>query len=138
MNRGAWWATVHGVAKSQTQLSAHTHSDKKRMRAAGWNSGGYEELLSSLITCGALKLELYQSWYCLRQADSLLNPHVNNQSLAAGCSEEEECIIFWKGSSCSAMSKSLQKEAAVTFSSQCSVPGGWVPQPAESYQWCPS
>ena len=21
MNRGAWWATVHGVAKSQTQLS---------------------------------------------------------------------------------------------------------------------
>ena len=20
MNRGAWWATVHGVAKSQTQL----------------------------------------------------------------------------------------------------------------------
>ena len=28
MDRGAWWATVHGVAKSQTQLSnlAHTHS----------------------------------------------------------------------------------------------------------------
>ena len=22
MNRGAWWATVHGVAKSHTQLSA--------------------------------------------------------------------------------------------------------------------
>ena len=21
MNRGVWWATVHGVAKSQTQLS---------------------------------------------------------------------------------------------------------------------
>ena len=21
MNRGAWWATVHGVAKSRTQLS---------------------------------------------------------------------------------------------------------------------
>jgi len=21
MNRGAWWATVHGVAKSETQLS---------------------------------------------------------------------------------------------------------------------
>ena len=28
MNRGAWWATVHGVAKSWTQLSdrAHTHT----------------------------------------------------------------------------------------------------------------
>ena len=28
MGRGAWWATVHGVAKSQTQLnqlSIHTH-----------------------------------------------------------------------------------------------------------------
>ena len=142
MNRGAWWATVHGVAKSQTQLRAHTHSDKKRARGAGWAVGeldeqwrSCEELLSSLITCGALKLELYQRWYCLRQAGSLLNPHVNNQALAAGCSEEEECIIFWKGSSCSAMSKSLQKEAAVAFSSQHSVPGGWAPQPAGSYQW---
>ena len=35
MNRGAWRATVHGVAKSQTQLRAHTHSDKKRARGAG-------------------------------------------------------------------------------------------------------
>ena len=25
MNRGAWWAIVHGVAKSQTQLSTHTY-----------------------------------------------------------------------------------------------------------------
>ena len=25
MDRGAWWATVHGVAKSQTQLSTHTY-----------------------------------------------------------------------------------------------------------------
>ena len=23
MDRGAWWATIHGVAKSQTQLSTH-------------------------------------------------------------------------------------------------------------------
>ena len=26
MNRGAWWATVHGVAKSQTGLSAAHYS----------------------------------------------------------------------------------------------------------------
>ena len=26
MDRGVWWATVHGVAKSRTQLSAHTHT----------------------------------------------------------------------------------------------------------------
>ena len=25
MDRGAWWATVHGVAKNQTQLSMHTY-----------------------------------------------------------------------------------------------------------------
>ena len=24
MDRGAWWAAVHGVAKSQTRLSSHT------------------------------------------------------------------------------------------------------------------
>ena len=24
MDRGAWWATVHGVAKTQTRLSTHT------------------------------------------------------------------------------------------------------------------
>ena len=24
MGRGAWWATVHGVAKNQTRLSEHT------------------------------------------------------------------------------------------------------------------
>ena len=26
MDRGAWWATVHGVAKSWTQLSMHAHT----------------------------------------------------------------------------------------------------------------
>ena len=26
MDRGAWWATVHGVTKSRTQLSTHTGS----------------------------------------------------------------------------------------------------------------
>ena len=26
MDGGAWWATVHGVAKSQTRLSEFTHS----------------------------------------------------------------------------------------------------------------
>ena len=26
MDRGAWWATVHGVTRSRTCLSTHTHS----------------------------------------------------------------------------------------------------------------
>ena len=25
MDRGTWWATVHGVTKNQTQLSTHAH-----------------------------------------------------------------------------------------------------------------
>ena len=28
MDRGAWWATVHGVAKSWTQLRAHTYNTR--------------------------------------------------------------------------------------------------------------
>ena len=38
MSRGAWWATVHGVTKSQTGLSEHstdTHT--------GTQSGGHQE-----------------------------------------------------------------------------------------------
>ena len=31
MYRGAWWATVHGVAKSQTQLSNETTNYKESM-----------------------------------------------------------------------------------------------------------
>ena len=29
MDRGAWWATVHGVTKSRTRLSMHTHMQGK-------------------------------------------------------------------------------------------------------------
>ena len=35
MDRGAWLATVHGVAKSQTQLSAHTFHLQVRVCALG-------------------------------------------------------------------------------------------------------
>ena len=28
MDGGAWWATVHGVTKSQTRLSMHTHANE--------------------------------------------------------------------------------------------------------------
>ena len=29
MDRGAWWATVHRVAKNQTLLRIHTHTSNK-------------------------------------------------------------------------------------------------------------
>ena len=31
MDRGAWWATVHGVAKSRTLLSDYTFTQDKRI-----------------------------------------------------------------------------------------------------------
>ena len=31
MERGAWWATVQGITKSQTQLSTHTDTDNENM-----------------------------------------------------------------------------------------------------------
>ena len=31
VDRGAWWAIVHGVAKSQTQLSSWAHQDPSKM-----------------------------------------------------------------------------------------------------------
>ena len=30
MDRGAWWATVHGVAKSQTRINRHTQCKNLR------------------------------------------------------------------------------------------------------------
>ena len=42
MDRGAWQAIVHGVTKSQTQLSMHTHSGRKDSCICGimgWGRG---------------------------------------------------------------------------------------------------
>ena len=35
MDRGAWWATVYGVRKSQTRLSIHTHTNLKSIKLLG-------------------------------------------------------------------------------------------------------
>ena len=52
MNRGAWWAAVHGVAKSRTQLSDftltfHFHALEKEMAThsgiLAWRIPGTEE-----------------------------------------------------------------------------------------------
>ena len=37
MDGGAWWATVHAVAKSQTQLSTHTPLDTRNSDQWGNN-----------------------------------------------------------------------------------------------------
>ena len=42
MDRGAWWATVHGIAKSQTRLSSHTHTIKNKRHQKHHRLKGHE------------------------------------------------------------------------------------------------
>ena len=44
MDRGAWQATAHGVAKSQTQLSTHTHAQEHV-------PGSISQALGTLMSC---------------------------------------------------------------------------------------
>ena len=39
MDRGAWWATVHGVAKSQTQLKQLSTTAQARRESYGEGNG---------------------------------------------------------------------------------------------------
>ena len=36
MDRAPWWVTVHGVAKSQTQLITHTHTHTHMVQRKNW------------------------------------------------------------------------------------------------------
>ena len=38
MDRGTWQATVHGIAKSWTQLSTYTHKNSKLIKASNKNN----------------------------------------------------------------------------------------------------
>ena len=68
MGRGAWWATVHGIPKSRTRLSEHTHTHPQKCTVASekvnpihppkkeggehLNKGGRIVLLSTLLRPG--------------------------------------------------------------------------------------
>ena len=56
MDRGAWWATVHGVAKSQARLSDftftfHFHALEKEMAAHSSVLAGESQGRRSLVGC---------------------------------------------------------------------------------------
>ena len=59
MDRGAWWATVHGVAKDQTRLSKHAHthipggSACSKAGVLGMGVGGPPSLLIVFCSMGA-------------------------------------------------------------------------------------
>ena len=48
MDRGAWQATVHGVAKSRTQLSTHTHT---RTGIEGIKTENRNEAITQQVKC---------------------------------------------------------------------------------------
>ena len=47
---GAWWATVHGVAKSQTRLSDFTSLHFTSL-AFSWSQLGHKDPTMSLLVC---------------------------------------------------------------------------------------
>ena len=51
MDRGAWQSTIHGVAKSQTQLSIHTLSTAWEGMAGCWHTGTLAATASCRICC---------------------------------------------------------------------------------------
>ena len=64
MHRGAWWATVHGVSKSQTQLSmcvclcthAHVHTHTHTHKHTHTHIQVFQHHLLFHIACGILVL----------------------------------------------------------------------------------
>ena len=73
MDGGAWWATVHGVAKSQTRLSDftltfHFHALEKEMAThcsvLAWRIPGMGE------PGGLLSMGLHKSWMRLKRLSS--------------------------------------------------------------------
>ena len=70
MDRGAWWAAVHGVAKSQTRLSDftftfHFHALEKEMAThssvLAWRIPGMGEPGGLLLSIGSHRVGHYQS-----------------------------------------------------------------------------
>ena len=51
MDREAWWNTIHGVTKSQTQLSKHEHSLKTSSKLNNWLLGLPGWLSGKEYTC---------------------------------------------------------------------------------------
>ena len=80
MDRGAWWATVHGVTQSLTRLSDwhfHFTFSFRRLLRASWTAGRSNHSILKEINPEysleglMLKLKLYTLANLIRRADSL-------------------------------------------------------------------
>ena len=68
MDRGGWWATVHGVAKSDvtarmhTYIHTHTHTPPRRKGAGPYSRYKINSLrnFQSIFSSGSIVLDSYQ------------------------------------------------------------------------------
>ena len=74
MDRGGWWATVHGVAKSRTQLSTHTYMVKDVSIWRGHSAQMFGPTLFWMFLCGCLGVKLHWNQWTLSRAN---HPHHN-------------------------------------------------------------
>ena len=51
MDTGAWWATIHGVTKSQTQLSTETHHSTQALCSPKGTNWTTCSLAKNLLVC---------------------------------------------------------------------------------------
>jgi len=85
MDRGTWWAIVHGVSKSRTRLSdrAHTHRQEREHKHC-WGRGGVRELRLFTWSTGVNKLCYLHTRKCLTAA------RMNNYVPRSGSISETE------------------------------------------------
>ena len=81
MDRGAWWATVHKIAKSQTRLRdshththTHTHAHARTHACTGWDGPPQAPMWATSTYAGeswtqrVSKYEVVRSSYCFLEA----------------------------------------------------------------------
>ena len=78
MDQEAWWATVHGVAKSQTRPTNFTllhHEITKPLFAylSAWNAVGIQKLLDILILAGTYWVLTYSARNCAKSVWHTVN-----------------------------------------------------------------
>ena len=91
MDRGAWWATVHGIVKSWTQLSDDHHWQSKKFRSQK------SDFFLFIVTCMCMYVYVY-TYICTHTHNVLeKNPFISliNLLKTGKLKEREQVGTFW-------------------------------------------